>query len=146
MGDHGGVVALPELGLGPRSGRTATTPGVGREFHSHLGDLAHGVMEGEAEHAHKEVDGVAGQIALGPAPVALFDQEAFIAGQFEVVGGPFEQLEAALLEQRRQGGEAGRPDLLVSPSAGLWALARDAVIKAWVGHSLSSSGVEPGHG
>ena len=32
------------------------------------GDLAHGVAEGEAEHAHAEVNGVAGRVAFGPAP------------------------------------------------------------------------------
>ena len=37
------------------------------------GDLAHGVMEGQAEHLDMEVNGVAGQIAFGPTPVAVFD-------------------------------------------------------------------------
>ena len=30
------------------------------------GDLAHGVVKGQAEHAHEEVNGVAGQITLWP--------------------------------------------------------------------------------
>jgi len=50
------------------------------------GDLAHGVVEGEAEDLDKEVDGVAGQVALGPAPVTVFDQEALVGGQLEVTG------------------------------------------------------------
>ena len=32
-------------------------------------DLAHGVVEGQAEDLGTEVNGVAGQIALGPAPI-----------------------------------------------------------------------------
>jgi len=32
------------------------------------GDLAHGVVKAQAEHAHEEVDGVAGQVALRPSP------------------------------------------------------------------------------
>ena len=39
------------------------------------GDLAHRVVEGEAEEAHAEVDGVARQVSFGPAPVALLDDE-----------------------------------------------------------------------
>ena len=34
------------------------------------GDLAHGVVEGQAEDLDVEVNGVAGQISFGPAPVA----------------------------------------------------------------------------
>lgn len=36
-------------------------------------NLVHGVVEGQAKHAHKEVDGIARQIALRPAPVAVLD-------------------------------------------------------------------------
>jgi len=45
-------------------------------------DLAHGVVEGEAKDLDMEVDGIAGQIPLGPAPVTVFDDEAGIGGQF----------------------------------------------------------------
>ena len=48
---------------------------------SEAGDLAHGVVEGQAEDLDEEVDGVAGQIAFRPAPVAVFDDEAGIGGQ-----------------------------------------------------------------
>lgn len=40
---------------------------------SHAGDLAHGVVEGKAEDLEVEVDGVAGEVAFGPAPVAVFE-------------------------------------------------------------------------
>ena len=42
------------------------------------GDLAHGVMEGQAEDLDMKVNGVAGQVAFGPAPVAVFDDETGI--------------------------------------------------------------------
>ena len=42
-------------------------------------------MEGQAEDLDVEVDGVAGELAFGPAPVAVFDDEAGIGGQNEVV-------------------------------------------------------------
>ena len=42
------------------------------------GDLAHGVVEGQAKNLDVEVNGVAGQIAFGPAPVAVFDDETGI--------------------------------------------------------------------
>jgi hypothetical protein len=38
------------------------------------GDLAHGVVEGQAEDLDMEVNGVASEVAFGPAPVALFDK------------------------------------------------------------------------
>ena len=44
------------------------------------GDLAHGVVEGEAEHLDMEVDGIAGEVAFGPAPIAVFDDESGIGG------------------------------------------------------------------
>ena len=47
-------------------------------------DLAHGVVEGEAEGLDVEVNGVTGEIALRPAPVAVFDDEAGIGGQNEI--------------------------------------------------------------
>ena len=68
-------------------------PAVGRVCFSGAGDLAHGVVEGQAEDLDKEVDGVAGQIALGPAPVAVFDDEAGEGGQNEVAGLLFDELE-----------------------------------------------------
>ena len=42
-------------------------------------------MKGQAQDLDKEVNGVAGELALGPAPVAVFDEQARIGGQLEVV-------------------------------------------------------------
>jgi hypothetical protein len=39
-------------------------------------DLAHGVVEGQAEDLGTEVDGVASQIALWPTPIGVFDDQA----------------------------------------------------------------------
>ncbi len=47
------------------------TPAAG----SFAGNLAHGVVEGQAENLDVEVNGVARQIAFGPATVAVFDDE-----------------------------------------------------------------------
>ena len=43
-------------------------------------DLAHGVVEGEAENLDVKVDGVAGEVAFGPAPVGVFEDETGIGG------------------------------------------------------------------
>ena len=103
------------------------------------GDLAHGVVEGQAEDLDEEVNGVAGLVVLGPAPVAVFEEQARIGGQFEVVGRATEQYEAALLQEGRQRGHAGGPDLFMGP-------ARRARVSRWVGHRLSSSGVGSARG
>ena len=99
------------------------------------GDLAHGVVEGQAEDLDVEVDGVAGEIAFGPAPVAVFDDEAGIGGQNKIAGLACDELESALLEQRNQRGQPGGADLFARPARAL------RTIKQWVGHSLFSSGV-----
>jgi hypothetical protein len=68
----------------PNWHRTATTPAMGTVVgFAGLGsrDLAHGVVEGQAEDLEVEVDGVAGQIALGPAPIGVFDDQTRISGQ-----------------------------------------------------------------
>src|SRR5437879_4139800 len=88
----------------------------GRCWWLRAGDLPHGVVEGQAEHLDKEVDGVAGQVAWGPAPVAVFDEEAGISGHLKVIGCSLDQLEAAFLEQRQQRGDPGGADLLVRPA------------------------------
>jgi hypothetical protein len=59
------------------------------------GDLAHGVVEAQAEYADAEVDGVACQVALGPAPVAVLDDETGIGGEIMVPRLTFAELEAA---------------------------------------------------
>ena len=43
-------------------------------------DLAHGVVEGQAENLGTEVDGIAGQIALWPTPIGVFDDQTGIVG------------------------------------------------------------------
>jgi len=95
------------------------------------------VVEGQAEHLDMEVNGIAGQIAFGPAPVGVFDDEAGIGRQNKIAGLTRDELEAALLEQWRQRGEPGGADLLVRPP---WALR--TTMRRWVGHSLFSNGVE----
>jgi len=41
-------------------------------------------MKGQAEDFDAKVDGVAGQIALRPAPVGVFDDQSRIVGQQEI--------------------------------------------------------------
>ena len=62
------------------------------------GDLAQGVVEGQAEDLDVEVNGVAGQIALRPAPVTVFDDQTRIGGQNKIARFPCDELESALLE------------------------------------------------
>jgi len=97
-----------------------------------------GVVEGETEHLDEEVDGVAGQLALGPAPITVFDQQARVSGQFEVVGGPGDQFQVALLEQRRQRCHPCGADLFARPARTLGG----GRITGVVGRSHFASGVE----
>ena len=62
-------------------------------------NLAHGVVKRQAEHAHEEVNGVAGQIAFGPAPVTVFDDKAGISGQGKVARLAWEELHPVFFEQ-----------------------------------------------
>ena len=97
----------PRFAVGvPNWRRRVTTPVVGyADLRSR--DLAHGVVEGQAEDLGIEVDGIAGQIALGPTPIGVFDDQTGIGGQAKVAGLALEQLEATLLEQRGQGHHTG---------------------------------------
>ena len=79
-------------------------------------DLAHGVVEGQAEDLDVEVNGVAGEIAFGPAPVTVFDDEAGIGRQNEVAGLASDELKSAFLEQRRQRNDPGGADLFTRPA------------------------------
>ena len=117
----------------PNWHRTATTPAMGAVCFSGLGssDLAHGVVEGQAEDLGTEVDGVAGQIALGPAPIGVFDDQTGIGGQAKIASLAFDQLETTLLEQWGQRHYTGGADLLARPPG----------FRGVDGHSLSSSGV-----
>ena len=85
------------------------------------GDLAHGIVEGQAEHLDMEVNGVPGQITFEPAPVTVFDDEAGISGQNKIARLAGDELESALLEQRHQRREPGGADLPPAPSwLGQW--------------------------
>ena len=67
----------------PNWHRTAKTPAMGAVCFSGSGssDLAHSVVEGQAEDLGTEVDGVAGQIPLGPAPIGVFNDQTGIGGR-----------------------------------------------------------------
>jgi len=121
--NHARVVALRRVAVGFSSaGRTDGYTGVASlrcqgpfsigPLALRPGDGAHGVVEAHPQHLDEKVDGVAGQCALGPAPVALFEDQARMAGQLKVAGFPFEELQAAPLQEwntstRRDGHEAG---------------------------------------
>ena len=98
-------------------------------------------MKGQAEDLHAEVDGVARERALRPAPVGIFADEAGIRAEEEVAAASLDEVEAALFEQRQQGRQAGGADLVTRPS---WLCAGRAAgggVRRAVGHSLSSNGV-----
>ena len=95
------------------------------------GDLAHGVVEGQAEDLDVEVNSIAGEVSFRPAPVAVFDDQAGIGGQNKIAGLACAEFKPALLEQWHQRDDPGGADLLARPS---W-------FRQGVGHSLSSSGV-----
>lgn len=116
-------------------------------------NFRHGVVEGKTDDLNEKVDGVAGFIALGPAPIGVFDEEAVVVEHFEVLSGPLNEPQATFLKQRGQGDDAGGADLLPCPGPGgqppsFWrrvpwgaVLVAAVVIKAVGGHSLSSNGV-----
>ena len=79
------------------------------------GDVTHGVVEGQSQDLDMEVNGVAGEVALRPAPVAVFDDEAGIGGQNKIARLTRHELESMFLQQRRQGREPGGADLLTRP-------------------------------
>ena len=61
---RGGLATLPSQGW----------DAIGRVEGLLAGALAHGAVEGEAQELDKEVDGVAGEVALEPAPITVFGQ------------------------------------------------------------------------
>ena len=95
----------------------------------------HGLVEREAQDLDVEVDGVAGQVALGPTPITVFKDETGKGRQNEVTASLFEPLEAALLKQGPERSQSGCADLLASPTGA------ERGLRRWAGHSLSSSGV-----
>ncbi len=58
-------------------------------------------MKGETQDLDKEVDGVAGEVSLGPAPVGLLDDETGIGGEFKITRLLCDELEFALFQERR---------------------------------------------
>ena len=94
-------------------------------------------MEGQAEDLDVEVNGVAGEVAFRPAPVAVFDDEAGIGGQTKITRLAGGELESAFFQERNQRGEPGGADLFAGPARG----GRPHGFKRWVGHSLFSNGV-----
>ncbi len=62
---------------------------------SGAGEFAHGVVEGQAQDLGAEVDGVAGEVTLGPTPVAVFDDETGEGGHQEVAAAGFDESEPA---------------------------------------------------
>ena len=79
-------------------------------------DVTHGVVERKTEDFDKKVDGVSREVALGPTPVGVFDDEADVGWQIEVVGFASDELEPALLKQRDERGQAGIADLFARPA------------------------------
>jgi len=72
-------------------------------------------MEGHAEHLDEKVDCVAAQVALGPAPIRVFDDEPGECGQQEVAAALFDELEPAFFEQGHEGRHAGGANLFPAP-------------------------------
>jgi len=73
-------------------------------------------VEGQAENLDMEVNGVAGQVAFGPAPVTVFDDEAGKGGQNKIARLVCDELKAAFFQERNQRGDAGGADLLARPA------------------------------
>jgi len=69
------------------------------------GDLAHGIVEGQAEHLDMEVNGVAGQIAFRPTPIMSLMMRSGKAGKTKLPASRSTSFESALLEERNQRGE-----------------------------------------
>ena len=99
-------------------GRAALALGVGTSGVLHPGDGAHGVVEAQAENLDEQVDGIAGQIPFGPAPVAVFKEESGMGGQFKVARLSFEEWEAAPLKERNERCQPGGADLFAGPARG----------------------------
>jgi len=91
-------------------------------------------MEAHSENGGEEVDGVSGEFAFGPSPVGVFDDETREGREVEVLGFAFDESEAALLQDGRQGEQSGGADLFACPAGAFFIVVG--------GHGLFSSGVE----
>ena len=99
-------------------------------------DGVHGLVEREALDFDEEVDGVAGQIAFGPAPIAVLDEETAEGGDGKVTGFALAEGEAVFFQERSQLHFSGGADLFLGPGLG----GAGVIRRAWC-HSLSSNGV-----
>ena len=75
------------------------------------GDQAHGIMEGQADNLDVEVNGVAGEVAFGPAPVNVFGDEAGIGGQNKftrLAGDEFHRVQDKILIATQKWGTPAR--------------------------------------
>lgn len=105
-------------------------------------DCLHGVVEGQPEDLHEEVDGVAGSVAFGPTPVAVFHDETGEGGYRKVVGRQLDQRETAFCDERSQRCFPRVADLLARPGREL----RGFSTMRWIGHSLCANAVARGRG
>ena len=101
-------------------------------------DLAHGVVERGAEDFDAKVDGVASEVALRPAPVAFFNDEAGIAVDGVIARVSLVEFESAALEDRKDRRQSGGADLIASPAG-------CRVVQGGC-HNPSSNGVGAAHG
>ena len=85
-------------------------------YGSGAGDLLHGIVEGETEHAHAEVDGIARKLTIRPAPIGVFDDETGIGRHGIIARVVLDHGESAFFEQRNQWCDACGTDLVVGPA------------------------------
>jgi hypothetical protein len=79
-------------------------------------DLLHGVVEGKANDLDEEVDGIAREVPLGPAPVGVFDEETWMVDQFVVAPFPLAQGEATSVKEGEDRSHPCGADLITRPS------------------------------
>lgn len=91
-------------------------------------------MEAHPEDLHEEVNGVAGEVAFRPAPVAVFDDESGMGGHNKVARLVFDERESAPSEQRNERGHPGGADLFAGPARPGWRAGSDS-------HALQDWGV-----
>jgi hypothetical protein len=112
---HADVVGAdfcPGPGLLPHCHRTVTI----RAAVLYSGDLAHGLMEAHPQDLNEEVNGVAGQVALGPPPTAVLEDQAGEGGQEVIARLLLDEPEGSFLEQGHQWRQAGGADLFTRPA------------------------------
>ncbi len=63
---------------------------------------AHGVVEAQLQDLAAEVNGVAGPVPFGRAPIVVFDEKIWMRDQLEVLGVPLAEGLTALAQRRRQ--------------------------------------------